>query len=175
LLHRSPEGGIPEPGPDPVLDQRYGQSSSQHRRDELFPIESVRAMVAGRARTRSASSTLGACLSPAVRSQLRRLRRSDLLTDVGFARQSGRSRALSWETSLNRLVPPSPGVCVNGDRGVVSLQDSIGVQTPPAALERRTASTIATPAKPSSIVGKVSAGSAKEAVRLATIAVATSV
>ena len=56
-----------------------------------------------------------------------------------------------------------------------SNHNSIGIQTPPAALERRTASTIATPAKPSSIVGKVSAGSAKEAVRLATIAVATSV
>ena len=56
-----------------------------------------------------------------------------------------------------------------------SNHNSTGIQTPPAALERRTASTIATPAKPSSIVGKVSAGSAREAVRLATIAVATSV
>src|SRR4051812_22094652 len=60
----------------------------------------------------------------------------------------------------------------NGDRWI---QDSIGVQTPPAALERKAASTIATPAKPSSMVGKVSAGSAREAVRRAKIAVATSV
>ena len=37
------------------------------RRGELFPIEFVRAMVAGRARTRSASSTLGARPSPVVR------------------------------------------------------------------------------------------------------------
>jgi hypothetical protein len=41
-----------------------------------------------------------------------------------------------------------------------TFHNSTGIQTPPASLERRTAFTIATPAKPSSIVGKVSPGSA---------------
>ena len=99
----------------------------------------------------------------------------DTSADVRYAPKAvGREHFLG-RTSLNRLVTLLAGVRDDGDRGGPSLQNSIGIQTPPAALERRTASTIATPAKPSSIVGKVSAGSAMEAVRLATIAVATSV
>jgi hypothetical protein len=54
------------------------------------------------------------------------------------------------------------------------VHNSIGTQSPPARLERSAASTIATPAKPSSIVGKVSAGSAAEEERRAMMAAATS-
>jgi hypothetical protein len=54
------------------------------------------------------------------------------------------------------------------------LYRSTVTQMPPALPERRTASTIATPAKPSSMVGNITDGSAGESERRAVMAAATS-
>jgi len=52
-------------------------------------------------------------------------------------------------------------------RRQLGIHRAVAIRRPPAALERKAASTIATPAKPSSMVGKVTAGSMEEPVRRA--------
>jgi hypothetical protein len=59
-------------------------------------------------------------------------------------------------------------------RRYLGIHRAVVIQRPPAAFERKAASTIATPAKPSSMVGKVTAGSMEEPVRRAMMHTATS-
>ena len=81
-----------------------------------------------------------------------------------FRRRLGLHRAAlcrGWRLGVN--APRSTST----SRRQFGIHRAVAIQRPPAALERKAASTITTQAKPSSMVGKVTAGSMEEPVRRA--------